>query len=874
MFLTLSAIVPAVKSTKSNAADSQLQNAFGLDWKTAENVHFPSYFRSAKTRQSNAGFPSFGHDDIDVMPHGLDFHFDQAAYDKIKFPHELHVTEPKSLLSYEPLRSSKYNSVPSAHFKNYSPFGGTPEHQDDGGDSGDGGDGGDDGGGSGGDGGGGGGGGGDGGGGGGGGGGGNRGGFGDGGKRGGGNRGDDDENRVDADDEDDDGGHFTEQEHFERDDDGFEPPDGFRSVQNKISDNPFGKNTGPQKFSGYGTKPIPSATSNGYRHPSKQQHKQKQPQRFSDEPYSRRLMEGMDDYRDTSPFKSRATSSSSSSSSSNGRRPSRVNAHRPSSIPVTDAEENDPRPLQSKRQPTTKKRQVCRKISKSMSPDDIEDHDDIGRKMSCMVCKDLDTGGSYEKCSYKSSPDITEESFDEPDEAKPKPAKAQNRSKVGASNRFKRRIVDRKQKKPSSGEEVDDYDEYDDAKGGESQEYREMRNRNAAADYESDPDNTESAENESEEFTLPPLPTETSTCYKIVRKGNVCNVCQDNLSNREYEQCEYENDPNKNVYEYSTRDVYGGPRNKRQLDSDRTYDDYFKKLFPELNTKRKSTLSTKFSSKDGDFGFLDNGQIGFKKARSSSSLLDDDGKDLSMGFDSGEESPVNKMLGEFRNKDRSNCQKSLKDKMTCYKCKNDAGAETEECIYVTDGGPNTQRKQSYQETKKFNTNPESELLEVQKPAVATVAAVAKSSQRNSTTQQQQQPSMLAHVYAPVYGQRYDPAMAHSHARQYRNRNRNPNYESYDGLVAAEGDDDQAETQSAEVQNADGQSAEDDDYADDPNNQQVSRHDMPNVDPFTSEGAYSEETVPVFDPVLRTWLPRYMVIKSSEEAAVDAELGFE
>jgi len=487
-----------------------------------------------------------------------------------------------------------------------------------------------------------------------------------------------------------------------------------------------------------------------------------------------------------------------------------------------------------------------------MTPDDIEDHDVIGRKMSCMVCKDLGSNGSYEKCSYTSEPNA-DDFVDESDEtAAPEPKR--NRFKIRVSNRFKRRIVDGpRKKKPNSGEEVadDDYGSYDDGggvKGVESEEYA------AATDYENDPENSETAENESEEFSLPPFPTGSSTCRKVTRKGNVCNVCQDNLSNRQYEQCEYGDVPERDAYEYSTRDVYGGPRRKRQLDNDRTYDDYFKKLFPELGADRKSSLSTKFSSKDGDFGLLDNGQIGFKKTKSS--LLGDDDR-LSVDFGTADhESPVNKMLGDFRAKDRSNCEKSLKDKMTCYKCKDGAGAVTEECIYVADGGPK-RRQQSYSERKKFDT--------VAEP-------VKQNGTRRQQQQQQQQPSTLAHAYAPLYGFRYEPAAQHTHVRPHRN------YRLHRGdggpVRAVEEDEYLAEDDQAEAQSGEAANAEYDEYAEDPNSQQVSRHDMPDVDPFGPDGAYSEETVPVYDPVLRTWLPRYMVIKSSEEAAVDAELGFD
>ncbi|XP_050428212.1 uncharacterized protein LOC126838114 [Adelges cooleyi] len=472
-----------------------------------------------------------------------------------------------------------------------------------------------------------------------------------------------------------------------------------------------------------------------------------------------------------------------------------------------------------------------------MTPSDIEDHDVIGRKMTCMRCKDIASGGSFEKCSYSSQPQ-SGEYYRDTQVIKETPAR-------GKAARFKRRVVDRK---PQS-EEVEDY-EYENANQAEESEEEPEYVYNPEAVAESDnedPENHEAAENESEEYRIPAMPIKSATCSKVKKKGNICNVCRDNLTNRKYETCEYESDPDNNAYEYSTQNVYGSPRYKRQLDSDRTYDDYFKKLFPELGSDRKSSLATKFSSKDGDFGFLDNGQIGFKKTKSK--LLG--GKDLSINFDSGEESEVSRMLGEFRNKDRSKCKKSLKDKMTCYKCKDEKGSETEECMYITDGGPK-EHKQSYHETKKFNNNPLNE--------------GAKSTNQNST-QHQPASSSLSHAYAPLFRSAYEPTGAYSDYRPHRRRNnyrlhKNPVVE--EPVESVEEQDDQSEAQSSSSE----------DYEEDPTAKRVSRHDLPEVDPFGPEGAFSEETVPVYDAQLGTWLPRYMVMKSEEEASVDAELGFD
>lgn len=851
IFLILNTIAFG-KSSKldvNNKLENDLQKRIdniqsAIDSKVAENGHFKSYLSPDQNKQSIYDFSQL-QDDVDKHMSGLDFNFDQNGYDEINLPQRSPI-QTKFLLNYEPLRPSSYIPTPSSRFKHY-PFN-IPEHQDDGGDGGDGGDddGGGGGGGNGGGGGGGNGGGGGGGGNGGGGGGGNGGGGGGGNGGGGGGNGGGGGGGGGG---DDDGGRYLQHQSFELDYDNFEPHNGWKPIPNKyksdIPDNQFRKKPLPKKVSGYGAKKAPIASEH-YRKPIKQRpgYKQKQSLRFTDDPHTRRLVEKKRPPKvyedDSEPFRARKNSKQPLIVNEENEPPSYFDHEsEPESILDGDIEDDDPSPLQSRKFPT-KKRQVCQKMSKSMTPNDIEDHDIIGRKMTCMVCKNLGSGGTFEKCSYKSDP-ISDEYFKDPDEV------SKPQFKKFKTNRFKRRVVVKKRKQPDSGEEVEDY-EYDNGNAQESEEDPEyVQTSKSVVDYENeDPENYETAENESEEYKIPPMPIKSSTCRKVMKKGNVCNVCNDNLSNRKYEQCEYEEDPKKNAYEYSTRNVYGTPRHKRQLDSDRTYDDYFKKLFPELGSTRKSSLATKFSSKDGDFGFLDNGQIGFKKTKSS--LLGD--KDLSINFDSGEESPVNKMLGEFRNKDRSNCKMSLKDKMTCYKCKDETGSETEECMYITDSNPKG-RQQSYHGTKKFNSSPESESKSVDD----------KSNQNNSAQQNQPASTSLKHVYAPLFSSDYEPIGQYSHHRPRGNRNYRLHRKPVTEEPAESEEDDQSEAQSLE----------DYEYADDPSTKQVSRHDLPDVDPFGPEGAYSEETIPVYDPTLRTWLPRYMLAKSSEEAMVDAEL---
>lgn len=48
---------------------------------------------------------------------------------------------------------------------------------------------------------------------------------------------------------------------------------------------------------------------------------------------------------------------------------------------------------------------------------------------------------------------------------------------------------------------------------------------------------------------------------------------------------------------------------------------------------------------------------------------------------------LKKALGEFRQKDRSNCTKIQREKMTCWQCIDSTGAKHEECMYVASSEP-------------------------------------------------------------------------------------------------------------------------------------------------------------------------------------------
>ena len=95
---------------------------------------------------------------------------------------------------------------------------------------------------------------------------------------------------------------------------------------------------------------------------------------------------------------------------------------------------------------------------------------------------------------------------------------------------------------------------------------------------------------------------------------------------------------------------------------------------------------------------------------------------------------LKKALGEFHQKDRSNCTKVQREKMTCWQCIDKAGAKHEECMYVASSEP-----------KAYQTAYSDRKEQVQAPATAVAgkkkagkAAADQTADKSSTDQKQVQ----------------------------------------------------------------------------------------------------------------------------------------
>ncbi|RZF48367.1 hypothetical protein LSTR_LSTR007534 [Laodelphax striatellus] len=158
-----------------------------------------------------------------------------------------------------------------------------------------------------------------------------------------------------------------------------------------------------------------------------------------------------------------------------------------------------------------------------------------------------------------------------------------------------------------------------------------------------------------------------------------------------------------------------------------TYEDYFYRLFPELTAK--GNAKNKKQSTNSDYDDSTNIEDGEESESQQPSKTLVPGFDFQSSFpDYFEEKEQNedleKVLGEFSQKDRSACKKEIKDKMTCYQCVDEKGMQHEECMFVAASEPKSKHL-AYHEAKQFNLSPNENEKSEKKPVVTNKLANTK-----------------------------------------------------------------------------------------------------------------------------------------------------
>lgn len=177
-------------------------------------------------------------------------------------------------------------------------------------------------------------------------------------------------------------------------------------------------------------------------------------------------------------------------------------------------------------------------------------------------------------------------------------------------------------------------------------------------------------------------------CKTVQKDSMTCKVCKDPETGNNFEQCSYSYQPSDKLYSYSKSSSFGNPETDKSEQTSREdessessegatkkyYDEYVPGQTYEASTTDEAKSSDDAEGKKGvDAGYLDTAK---KKAE------------------------IEEFMQNFQKEDRSKCKKIMRDKMTCYRCIDDAGFQKEECAFVTGHEPDKEQL-VFHETKEF-----------------------------------------------------------------------------------------------------------------------------------------------------------------------------
>lgn len=645
---------------------------------------------------------------------------------------------------------------------------------------------------------------------------------------------------------------------------------------------------------------------------------------------------------------------------------------------------------QSKRVPPAHRKR-CVKKRKEMSMDDLDD--EPGRQMTCLVCENLDLGGTYETCSYESDP--KKNSYYQGNAASYRKGTS---SKSPHKYRYKRDIVislvnatamaktnatdanvaETRVTHRTKGQSDDTEDE--DSAGSYSADPADFGPENFTYDedeYHEDLQDDDENDDLEEYKPQPPAYANEHSCKEIIRGDATCMVCENPETNGKYEQCSYANDPDDG-YEYAQSSSYGRGSNKSPKDrfrrsklsnytsdlasatdsntnssktadssnstgsssaqltdtegnatdskgpedllkdlreieqrkiekvneifktlvrtkkeqpnsrfladiEDASYEKQFLNMFPELSSRGTEAdesmlkeLATKpiFGKDDAIPGFKTKSKLNshFKGFPKKSRFLDDD--------DAGD-SELSKMMREFKTKDRSKCAKKMKNKMTCYVCNDKDGMKREECMYVVEDEPKkatvhekrdledvdgASSKTSKREIpaashKKYKFVPPGEMH----PASQTVVHQTIEARKYGS------PVTVPSTYSNVqirtektYSRRGVPSSYGLTSEHHRKRNRRMPNSQLEPVTNGSSQRKRFKRGRAHRR------ADEEEQGEDP--EETGEHKaiqvVPEADPSSPDGAFSDDTEVVYDAELKTSLPKFMVEKSEHESIVD------
>lgn len=165
-----------------------------------------------------------------------------------------------------------------------------------------------------------------------------------------------------------------------------------------------------------------------------------------------------------------------------------------------------------------------------------------------------------------------------------------------------------------------------------------------------------------------------------------CTVCKDPKTGNDFERCSYSYEPSDKLFSYSKSKSFNSSK-----DNDR----------PQ-KTSREDEQS---DGSDTARGSYEHAPETYEASATDEARSEDDeeGKsEVIPGYvhTAKKKAEIEGFLRDFRKEDRSKCKKIIRDKMTCYQCTDESGAQKEECVFVAGREPSKEQL-AFHEVKEF-----------------------------------------------------------------------------------------------------------------------------------------------------------------------------
>lgn len=443
-------------------------------------------------------------------------------------------------------------------------------------------------------------------------------------------------------------------------------------------------------------------------------------------------------------------------------------------------------------------------------------------EMSCVVCTSAETGGNYEQCSYSSAPAqqkyayVREQKFDGP--VPDKSAQASHASKAAelAENT-----------KQEAKTEAPRYSSYQsDFHRGREEPLPHFRGRDEEQKGSEKSEKQESANSQNKQKDN----NRGSSRYQIP-------------SHFEYETSSSNKKPGGRGLDPR---LYGGEEDEEEEETEATQ-----------NQKKEDKSKKK---DDDEYEFPAIGEYKFKYFPDF--LKEESETAESKVVAEPAKKDVEEVLAEFAKKDRSNCQKAEKNGMTCYLCTDKNGLQHEECMYISESVPKQSHvayheKQEVQSKPTANNTAQAQPTKVpttSEPVQAASEQMIKKIKFKATTPLHEEEKVAAS------NKNSKKTKAPKKAKELTT-SESRNEEEEAGASEKEPEEREA---IEELKNKAKQKEDDDEKITDV-------PEPPTPEEFKvgeKEGAYSEETRPVYSKALGVTLPKYMLTKSESEAIFD------